>query len=280
MSAAALTLIAILLEIEAGLAVVDRGAADGLQPGDRGLAFYTLYVGDERRPVRIEAGELEVVAVEQQTARLKPLTGTVVRRGYSVELRLPDQRRMPDAAPEAATPPRPPPEEPARAESMVEIPGGDHDLGADLGEARFYNQSPRFRATLGPFRIDRIPVARNDFEPPESPAGEPVTGTPWATDLSYAEAGAHCRRLGKRLPTELEWEVAARRSAIEAGDALFEWTSSWYQPYPGNRFPEQEYGRRFRTLRGGGEDFRLRHFMAPGKSRADVGFRCARSDPD
>ncbi len=257
MSTAALTLIALLLEIEGGFAVADRGAADGLRPGDSGLAFYTLYVGADRRAVRIEAGELEVVSVEEHTARLALPAGGTVRGGYSVEFRLS-----------------------ARAASMVALSGGDYAIGADLGAARFYNQSPRFSATLRPYRIDRMPVTRTDLRDAGSDAGEAPGPGRWASNLSYPEAEAHCRRLGKRLPTELEWEAATRRSAIEAAGGLFEWTRSWYQAYPGNRFPEAEYGKRFRVLRGGGADPGLRHFMAPGMSRDDVGFRCARSDPD
>ncbi len=289
MSAAALTLIAILLEVEGGFAVADRGAADGLRPGDRGQAFYTLYVGSDRRPVRIDAGPIEVAAVEDRTARLEPAAGQVVRRGYSVEFRLPAARRPPpggETGVEAGDRLSPPVavERPAAAlgpalaaPAMTPIPGGEHRLGSDLGKARFYNQTPRFRATLRPFRIDRTPVPRarlGDSLPRALPGGGR-----WATDLSFAEAEAYCHRLGKRLPTELEWEAAAHRSAIETGP-LFEWTRSWYQPYPGNRFPEQEYGQRFRVLRGGGGDPALRRFMAPGESRADVGFRCARSDPE
>ncbi len=281
-TAAALTLIALLLEIDGGFAVADRGAADGLRPGDRGLAFYTLYVGSDRRPVRIDAGELEVVAVEKMTARLALPARGVVHPGYSVEFHLPAERRSPPAGIDGTTPP-PGADEPVRGDFMVPIPGGDHEVGADLGVARFYNQTPRFRATLSSFRIDRTPVAGLDFGDSGRNTGDTPAGDgPWAADLSFAEAEAHCRRLGKRLPTELEWEVAVRRSAIVIGNAFYEWTRSWYQAYPGNRFPEEEYGKRYRVLRGGAgdDDPRLRQFMAPGDGRADVGFRCARSDPD
>jgi ergothioneine biosynthesis protein EgtB len=78
--------------------------------------------------------------------------------------------------------------------------------------------------------------------------------------LSYFEADAFARWCGARLPTEMEWEFAARRVATTAGNFVesnafhplplqgtpadgpaqlfgdvWEWTSSNYTPYPGYR---------------------------------------------
>jgi ergothioneine biosynthesis protein EgtB len=52
--------------------------------------------------------------------------------------------------------------------------------------------------------------------------------------ISYYEAEAFARWAGKHLPSEAEWEVAARAGALDdAFGMVWQWTRSAYSPYPG-----------------------------------------------
>jgi ergothioneine biosynthesis protein EgtB len=54
--------------------------------------------------------------------------------------------------------------------------------------------------------------------------------------ISYYEADAFARWAGKDLPSEAEWEVAAKAEALDdAFGAVWQWTRSAYSPYPGYR---------------------------------------------
>ncbi|CCD98473.1 ergothioneine biosynthesis protein EgtB [Bradyrhizobium sp. STM 3809] len=61
--------------------------------------------------------------------------------------------------------------------------------------------------------------------------------------VSYYEADAFARWSGKHLPTEMEWEVAARSNQLnDAFGLVWQWTRSAYSPYPGYRAIEGALG--------------------------------------
>jgi gamma-glutamyl hercynylcysteine S-oxide synthase len=119
---------------------------------------------------------------------------------------------------------------------------------------------------------------------------EPVPGEEPVQHVSFWEAEAFARWAGKRLPSEAEWEAAARTGELEhATGAVWQWTTSPFAGYPGFRaFPYPEYsevffGDEFRMLRGGAlvtdplvARVSFRNWDYPQRRQIFSGLRCAR----
>jgi ergothioneine biosynthesis protein EgtB len=72
---------------------------------------------------------------------------------------------------------------------------------------------------------------------------KPVDRAAPVRHISYYEADAFSRWRGKHLPTEMEWEVAARAGHLnDAFGIVWQWTRSAYAPYPGYRAIEGALG--------------------------------------
>lgn len=121
---------------------------------------------------------------------------------------------------------------------MVLIPQGSFTMGDDDGRP---DECPAHRVTLSAFRLAVIPVTNADYvpflestdhDPPrflEDPSfnapRQPVVGVSWHDAVSYCEWLSSFRTESYRLPTEAEWEKAARggtESVYPWGDESFD----------------------------------------------------------
>lgn len=120
--------------------------------------------------------------------------------------------------PASAAEPRPASLGHARDAPMILIPAGEFAMGDDRGQ---HDEQPVHRVTVNAFYLDTYEVTVSRYaeflhaQKPDPPfkwqeanlnihAHKPVIGVNWYDARDY------CRWVGKRLPTEAEWELAAR----------------------------------------------------------------------
>ena len=106
---------------------------------------------------------------------------------------------------------------------MVYVPGGDFLMGSDAEDADD-ELRPQHRVSVPSFYIDRTEVTNQEyarFDPTHTyPKGE--ENLP-ATSITYTMAEGYAKWAGKRLPTEAEWEKAARGT----DGRVFPWGNTW-----------------------------------------------------
>jgi ergothioneine biosynthesis protein EgtB len=145
-----------------------------------------------------------------------------------------------------------------------------------------------------PRHVEQIGVARSGGTGAvlQNWFGQTVRMAGWSPvmHLSWWEADAWCRWAGRRLPTEVEWEVAAHvaaRRGFRWGD-VWEWTGTTFFGYPGFAAdPYRDYSEPWfgthKVLRGASlathrrlKSPRYRNYFLPGRDDIFCGFRsCA-----
>jgi len=194
---------------------------------------------------------------------------------------------------------------------MVWIPGGAFVMGTNevdrqgraieygLTKPWFEDEHPEHTVNLPGFYLDRNEVTNADFAAYVAATGSRIPGT-WiastypdgtgnlpVASVNWYQADDYCKWAHKRLPTEAEWEKAARgtdgrlypwgnefgldKANLMSGSVqpaglfpqgqspygvndlignVWEWTADWYLPYPGSKTEFKDFGQKFKVVRG------------------------------
>ena len=172
---------------------------------------------------------------------------------------------------------------------MILIPAGKFTMGLDGASP---DERPQREIDVDAFYIDKNEVTNAEYQAVFPEHKFPKERDRWpVTGVSFNRAVLYAQQVGKRLPTEIEWEKAARGTdkreypwgkdfiadrcnssesllgdvvrvghlrlgvspygCMDMAGNVYEWVSDWYQAYPGNPDVTKDYGQIFRVLRGG-----------------------------
>ncbi len=199
-------------------------------------------------------------------------------------------------------------------EGMVFIPGGTFIMGSDRTDTEgraaefgmtkplYLDEHPQRTVFLPAYYIDKFELTNKQYAAfvqatrSKSPISWPKGKIPQGkenypvTEVNWYDADRSCQWMGKRLPTEAEWEKAGRgpdgqeypwgsefdtqkantgatgRGGVTPGGSfpsgqspygvhdlsgnVWEWVSDWYQAYPESSYKSAAFGEKNKSLRG------------------------------
>jgi formylglycine-generating enzyme required for sulfatase activity len=97
----------------------------------------------------------------------------------------------------------------ARAdEEMVAVPSGCFQMGSEQGDP---DERPVHKVCISAFQMGKYEVQQKNFQAVMATNPSQNVGADLPVDsLTWDEASDYCKKIGMRLPTEAEWEYAAR----------------------------------------------------------------------
>jgi formylglycine-generating enzyme required for sulfatase activity len=100
---------------------------------------------------------------------------------------------------------------PSYRETVTWIKGGTFVMGSKAVEGGA-DETPQHNVVLRGFFMDKYEVSKDDFERVmgATPSGSKGCGACPVENVSWDEAQDYCKKLGRRLPTEAQWEYACR----------------------------------------------------------------------